>query len=396
MDDGIEGAQAAWRQLCQRLEATGQRALADVLAPWEPNLAEGLRYLARILCLSLESKLENTDSLHPYLARNIGPIRKMGGDNPLGHYLDTPINGEDRYRIAGKRGSAGWVSFQIHRSQAVVAQGLSIFGGCLFLPDLETDEAGNFEIVVSPQPHPGNWIQSDPHSELLVIRQFFDDETAVRPMDLTIENISRGNLPKRPLTLEDITRKLDEGAAFFQLMVPVMQGMVRSNREHSVNCFETADGAVQSAGGVPGGSPITGYWRLEPDEALVMNVTPPEDCYYWDIQVGNCWYESFDYRHFISGLGGRQLEKNADGSVTLILSEQDPGTVNWLQCAGHTEGHMAIRWQAIAGEPPKPACHRAKLSEISQLAGHLRRVSERERQMQQRARRRAVEQRFRL
>jgi Protein of unknown function (DUF1214) len=394
--DLLDEARQAWQEFCRRLDATGQEALAKSVVPGELDLAEGLRYLTRIACLCLEARMENTDGAHPYIARNIGPIRKLGGDNPHGLYLDTPIDGRDTYRIRGQKGSAGWASFQIQRCHAALGKGLSIFGGHLLLPALQTDAQGRFEIGVGPEPQAGQWIQSDDYSEVMVIRQFFNDPDDVRPMDLSIENLSRGHTPKRPLTLADASQKLAGAGQLFQLMVPVMQQMMRSNRERSLNCFETADGGGVSVGGVPGGIPVTGFWQLAEDEALVMDVMPPADCPYWDVQVGNGWYESFDYRHFISGSSDRETERNADGSVTLVLSERDPGRVNWLECAGHREGHMAIRWQAIAGAPPAPRCRVVKIAELARHAGHLREVSAAERAQQRRRRRRAVDARFRL
>lgn len=111
--------------------------------------------------------------------------------------------------------------------------------------------------------------------------------------------------------------------------------------------------------------------------------------------MGNGWYESWDYRHYISGLGCEDAVYNSDDSFTLVLSEQDPGTVNWLEAAGHSEGHIAVRWQLTEGQLPLPQCQLVKLSEVKALTG-LAVIDTEERSKQKQQYREAVEQRFRL
>ena len=85
--------------------------------------------------------------------------------------------------------------------------------------------------------------------------------------------------------------------------------------------------------------------------------------------MGNGWYETFDYRHHVSGLTCEGAHLADDGSVTLVLSSQDPGTVNWLAAAQHREGHIAIRWQLTSGRLPVPETTVVSVGEVQSLTG---------------------------
>ncbi len=98
-------------------------------------------------------------------------------------------------------------------------------------------------------------------------------------------------------------------------------------------------------------------------------MTPPEPCAYWDVQVGNGWYESFDYRHRFSGFTCEGAHLGDDGVLTVVVSDIDPGVANWLEAAGHHEGHIAIRWQLTEGNLPIPETRVVKVDEVAVLTG---------------------------
>jgi hypothetical protein len=391
----LSKATRAWREWCAALERTGVAALEQTLTHDEIDLAEGLRYLTRISRLALLSGMENDDAVHPYFHRSLGPTLKMGGDNPCGLYLSAPVNGTDTYRLRGTRGSAAWLSFMAQRSHECFAHGLGVFGDAIFMTDLQVAADGTFEMILSPQEHAGNWIETDRFTSMLIIRQFFGSWDDVRPMDLTIENLTRGDELKNVLSLNSAVAGLSRSAQMFGVYVPAMQSEMQS-KAGSLNAFATDVGdPTSNFGGVPGGNAVTTRWRLQPDEALVAHVLPPTPCPYWDVQVGNLWYESWDYRHFFSGLSCAQAALHEDGSVTIVVSERDPGTGNWLETAGHREGHMAIRWQLAEGKLPLPDCKVVKVDQVAVLTG-LPLITPDQRRAQHRAQHTAVEKRFRL
>ena len=188
-------------------------------------------------------------------------------------------------------------------------------------------------------------------------------------MLLTLENLTAdGGLPK-PLTLDTVVAGVRRAAGMFSVMLPMMQGELLGKGEKK-NAFKTDIGdPTSTSGGVPGGNAVTARWALEPDEALIVRVMPPTPCAYWDVQVGNGWYESFDYRHRFSGLTCDGVHLEADGSVILVVSDQDPGVANWLEASGHREGHIAIRWQLTEGNLPIPETSVVKADEVAALTG---------------------------
>ena len=110
----------------------------------------------------------------------------------------------------------------------------------------------------------------------------------------------------------------------------------------------------QRAGGDPEIFYLHGYWTLRPGEAWVIETAVP-DCPYWNFQVDNWWMESMDYRHHKVTANKHTARLNDDGSVTLVVSDTDPGWGNWIDTTGHTSGTALLRWVGAA-EHPLPTC----------------------------------------
>jgi hypothetical protein len=365
LDDAIE----AWARWCRTLESTGITALREMLTADGIDVAEGLRHLERMSAIALFSSCENLDRAHPYFWTALDPHRKMGGDNPQGLYLSAPINGSDIFVVRGALGSARWISVIVQRNPAARLAGVPAFGDALFLPDLQVGPDGRFELVVSPEEHEPNWIRSDEYSSTLLIRQFFGSPDDVELMELEIENVTRGAEVPSALTVGDAIAALDRATRTFGSVLPLFQGEMREKKRW-VNAFTTDVGAPTSdAGGVPGGNAVVARWSIQQNEALVVTVVPPQPCAYWDVQVGNVWYESFDYRYVFSGYTCENSHLDDDGSVTFVVADRDPGTVNWLEAAGHREGHIALRYQLSGGKLPIPVTRVVAIGEVASITG---------------------------
>ena len=117
-----------------------------------------------------------------------------------------------------------------------------------------------------------------------------------------------------------------------------------------------------AAGGDPNIAYYHSHWAVAQDEALLIEVVPPE-CEYWNFQLNNYWMESLDYRYHRIHTNKHLAQYEDDGSVRLIVAHEDPGLPNWLETAGHTSGTMSFRW-VRAREPSQPQTRLVDLSSL--------------------------------
>jgi len=106
------------------------------------------------------------------------------------------------------------------------------------------------------------------------------------------------------------------------------------------------------------------YFDLAEDEALVVEVTPPE-CEYWMIALHNHWMETLDYVHHQATLNCHTAQLETDGSVRFVIAHRDPGVANWLDTAGHQRGTVGVRWVGPDVTDILPDTHVVKVSELT-------------------------------
>jgi hypothetical protein len=106
-----------------------------------------------------------------------------------------------------------------------------------------------------------------------------------------------------------------------------------------------------------------GWFDLEADEALVIELEPP-DALLWSFQVGNLWWEAADYVTRSGSLNGAQAFVSSDGRIRMVVSLEDPGVPNWLDPAGHREGQIVYRYQD-AKSVPLPTARLVKRGELA-------------------------------
>jgi len=340
----------SWSEFCDGLRSAGEIVLADS-APDDPlDRAEGFRYLSRLTRLALEKFVESDDPLAPRFYRLSHETAKIGCDNPDSTYQNAALSGEHDYRIHGTRGSVAYLGFGTYYGDYGKG-GRSGCSGYLEGRDLVVDAQGRFEIVASCRPQPGNWLPMEPDTSMLIVRQNRLDRAGEELARIEIERIGASG-PPAPLTPELLDTRLAAAAAFVSGTASTFARWAEGFARHPNTLRPLDESVKQGAHGDPNIFFYMGYWELGPEEALLIEVTPPE-CEYWNFQLNNHWMESLDYRSHQIALNRHTARLEPDGSLRLLVAHRDPGPAfpNWIETAGHARGTMGLRWVRAASHP---------------------------------------------
>jgi hypothetical protein len=359
----IAAARAIWHRYLDQLRDAGDQLFRPGTPSDEVTVAEGLRHLGRITRLGLIAQMEYADPDFPVLAQYVDDVTKFGCDNPDTIYQRAVLNGNLRYRIVGRRNTVDYLSFITARPGE---NGRQIQIAHLDTANLAVAPDGRFEIVLSPEPQPGNWLQITPDTRSVSVRQTFLDRSRETAAELRIERLGERATPP-PLTMAAVSQGFDQAAGFTAYIASLFPDWTHGYLAH-INALPPADQeACLRAGGDPNIYFYRSVWQLSPDEALVVHIPRIPECDTWNLQVDNFWQESMDRRHFRSAINRHSAQANRDGSVTAVIAHRDPGHPNWLDTAGHSVGHFAMRW-IRAAEHVDPVTRLCSLAEARGLA----------------------------
>ena len=308
--------------------------LSDSVPHNPVDMAAGFRHLLVLLWIGIDDSLRRDSS--PVLAvrpSNTDAVFKWGMDCPDCIYTGSGLRGGDTYRLWGNRGTARYVGLQTMAGMASTAN--------VLLDEIELAPNGDFEIILSADEHPGNWMQIADDATQLVVRHFFYDWDTEVASSLSIERLSG----PPPVAASD---PVDPQAAMARQLV-ALGDFVEANldfflqfaRPENPNTFNPPfDGTAMGAAAE--NRPVIGSLQLAPDEALVVEVEPPQGLY-WSYSLGNPWWETIDYGRHQSSLNGHQAVVDDDGMLRVVIAHRDPGVANWLDTAGHSEGPIILR-----------------------------------------------------
>jgi hypothetical protein len=352
-----------WKTFCRTLEEAGSVILAEG-SPDDPlDRAEGWRYLTRLTRAAFETFIEASDTRTPAFRVTVGGTIKMGMDNPDNVYLSTPVRGADDYVIRGRRGTVHYLGFGSQAGNYGATGSLNTTG-YLEAKDMHIEPDGSFEIIASSKEQEGdrvNWLPMKPETRMIQIRQTRLDHATEELAEVTIERVGGPGDPQ-PLSPERMDRMLMGAGQFVKGCAGLFHQWALDWTRHTNELPRFDPDKALAAGGDPHIAYYHSYWRLAPDEALVVEATPPE-CDYWNFQLANHWLESLDYRFFKIHVNKHTAEYRPDGSVQVVVAHEDPGVPNWLNTCGHRHGTMCWRW-IRAQEHPQPQTRVVKLSEL--------------------------------
>ena len=364
---------AAFDELIDALvEIRDQYVLSDERFADELEAVEGYRYVTELLSEASELFVE-ADPERPRFSSIASPARKLLGDNPDALYQQAIIRGDRSYRITGRRDEQTYISFTVHGPDP--AGGIN---GPVLADrndrDFSIDADGTYELILSPEEHPGNWIKLEPDARMVIVRNYFLRERSVQTdphiaVRIAIEPLEDPG-PPPPLDDPTFAQRLRDATAFLRATTTGMRVFGEpatvpfvSNEPNTVGppwSFRNAD--VDAAGAVD----IyysSGSFELGPDDALVMEGVLPR-CVFANVMLWNVHMQTLEYSTRRCSLNAAQMDTGSDGSYTIVISERDPGVPNWIDTGGHRRGTIFWRFLLPEEQPETPRCRVVPVSDV--------------------------------
>ena len=356
MQPASKTLEESWRRFADRIGALD----ALVLQPGAPDSprdrAEGYRYLARTLAANLDLWIKRGDPDHPQV---FWVNDTWGLPNADGFYTNVPLRGDAVYEITGRRGSVHWLNFQVTAGWFGTRTPMRVVSE-VSDDQIATGADGRFTLILGGPKREGNWLPLADDASMLTIRQFFYDWDTETRAEVEIERLGARREPEAPDPAA-LAKRLDLVASIIEATAEFGPKRALAGRTHMTNAFAPPVGAGNELG-INRNLYTGGHFVLAADEALIVEVRPPE-CRYWGIQIGSFWMEPIDFASHQSSLNGHQAVLDPDGTFRAVISAKDPGVANWLDTAGHSEGGMLIRWlECDSG--PRPITKKVDFDEV--------------------------------
>ena len=357
--ENSERATAVWESFCEELKGVGAVLAREATPGDEQNLAEGLRFLMRMLRAGFENAFEYADPRHPLLGPMVTPTLVYEGVTSDARYHHAFIDGSKPYVIAGRRGDAPLIEFSVYTGKAGIHPESHSLGS-LTERDLVVGADGNLQVYFGPERREGNWLPTDANTRYLMVREYAPDWSRLQPGRFEIR--CEGEAQRRgPLSVSEVEAGLAGTLDFLKRQPRFWAEISDYWRGFAVNRFEpqlSADSRTDIA--PPTGHHFScGWFDLQPGEALRVHFVP-ESAVYWSLGVANYWYETLGFADGGSEINNGSAIRAADGGVTAVIANAPPppGAENWIDTRGHAEGTMIFRWSR--SPDPVPPIHAEK------------------------------------
>lgn len=389
--DGLE-----WEALIDGLRPLGEamrKRMPERLRGDRQVMAESMRLLLAGLARASSDALVG-DRRHPMFVPELNVAQNIFQPNADTIYKSCLIEKGGSYVLRGDRGTTrmmilaqmGPDTLRTGKHHPVLGQG--------DFDTLALDDRGHFEVVISPERPSGHrcdWWQLDPACEKFMIRIVSCDWGVEREPRFGIARLDVDEAKGRP-SLASLNAGFAEMPGITGVCALAFPTHVEELREQGyLNALKVFD--VSQMSGLKGQSYYEGAYEIADDEALITEVTIPDQYKYWSIILTNDIYETTDWYNNQSSLNDKQGLVDADGIFRTVISARDPGVHNWLDTAGYPSGAIQGRWFG-ASATPNPTLRKVKLVEVlAHLPPETRRVTPPERAAVLRDRRIAAQQR---
>jgi len=326
--------------------------MADMVrteAETELELVEGMRVLARVTALCAELSLD-VDPEDPWFFPMNTEARLVGGPNPDGDYHLGMIDGAHRYRVSGRRGTVTYLGFQVLAGRGLTPRRMAAY---VSDRDLDVDANDQFALVlaaVEPSAEEldgATWVPVPEDASAVVVRQYIADRSIEVPAEFAIENLDPVGAPAAPTDASVGAQLTAMGWTIAKLMTlhrtVLPEALDRPNELITIEA-----GALGAENTTPDNLYVLGTFRLAPDEALVVEFTPP-GTRYWSVTVENIWHECIDNRRRTTSATNAGVRLRPDGTARVVVAAAPPpsvddGTTVWLDTGGRHRGFVVVRW----------------------------------------------------
>lgn len=330
------------------------------------------------------------DTPRTWLGHTLGGVG-TSGDNPDAIYRTAAIDGTGRYEVLGRLDRTNpAVQFVFEVDKSDIVKPAEMFAPGAQKPDVQsmvgmfTDKSlklepdGSFRITIGGPADGPNHVTTTPGIFAVGIRDLLSDWRQ-RPATLSIKRLDKTTPePFDPAELKRrILADLPGYIGFWAKFPDIWMGGLKPN---------TIATPMQRYGGF---GFVTGLrFQLKPDEAAIVT-TNPGGAKYTGFQLNDPWMIQPDAKRYQLCLNLSQTKADPDGGFTFVISASDPGTANWLDTTGISDGFGIIRWQAVPPDLTKDGLVRGykvvKLAELARMP-NLIRISPEERRKQLAAR----------
>lgn len=335
---------AHWQEMTDAIAFASSCITGDRDPLNDREQADGDLYITRILAAVNQSSTLALDPDHPSFLTMLESVRYVGAAGPDIDYDVAAVRPDSLYSISGLRGDASYVGIAVYA-------GAGESGASAIVESVDVDDILNPDGTFS-------WEFSHPEAARVIVRQYFHDRANQERGAWTIERTDAGSdadagtatastrrmgSAEMQARVANAAKSLRWNAQLNQLWTPERRGFpnefIRQSSDDIVAAIPNPDVVYSTA-----------WWKLGEDEALEITFTPPHTVY-WGLQLCDRWFQCFPDRR--SNINNQQAVQNEDGSVTILISDGDPGTPNWLDTSGHRTGVLFFRWlhAEIAEQP---------------------------------------------
>lgn len=340
----------AWDAFADALKSLGREAIES--APNDVERVDGLRFILRQLAYREEQFLEFPGGHKPELFFPESPTRKMFADCPDTIYRQFSVATGGVYRISGTRGASPYISFTAYRAGVTDRVVANLHDG-----ELDIGVDGTFALTVGGPELDSNWLDLGADAAFVIIREYTHDRANGVKATFEVEQLSPelGHRPELDADrLSSVLGLLGMGLGWVNAATVKLSEELRL-RPNVMN--EAGADLVSEMAGTPHNHYQLCYVQLEPGQALELSLDPPA-CRYWSVHLNNWWLESPEFRDGQTVcVNDAQAEREADGSVKMLVGPDDPGMGNWLDTKGRTETILLARYLLPTAELPPIICN---------------------------------------